>query len=102
MTPFIIGQILKPQGIKGEIKVKSLCDVVSFDSRIGIIFVGDENSILKEHKIKNARLSGKGFAYLSLLGVDDRNSAELLKDKFIFIDEEDVPSLEEGIFFVKD
>ncbi|MCL2234255.1 MAG: ribosome maturation factor RimM [Firmicutes bacterium] len=101
MTPFLIGQVLKPQGIKGELKVKCLCDVVSF-AEIDSIFVGEENKLLNEQKIKNARLNEKGFAYLQLLGVDDRNSAEAFKDKLIFIDEENVPKLEDGVFFIKD
>ena len=101
MIKQIVGQILKPQGIKGELKVKSLCDGLLFEY-LKTVFIGVEKSQLHEYKITNARLDAKGFAYLLLLGVDNRNDAELFKDKLIFINEELMPALEKGTFYVRD
>lgn len=91
-----IGRILKPQGVRGEVKVKSL--TVS-PSRFCV--VKSVHACGKEFRIEKVRVSGD-YAYIKLVGVDDRNGAEKLRDAFIEIDDADSLVLSDGEFFVSE
>ena len=92
----VIGKIVKPQGIRGEVKVYPYTDSAEVFSEISRVFIEGE-----EYKILHAR-SGDGMAYLSLRGVPDRNAAELLRDKELVIPREEAPQPEEGSYYVAD
>lgn len=91
-----IATILKPQGIRGEIKVMpqtdSAEDIKNFSS---VIIEG------REYKVLACRAAG-GFAYLTLRGVADRNAAELLRGKEVLVDREEAPELPEGRVYIAD
>ena len=91
-----IGRILKPQGIRGEVKVEPLTDDSSRFCVLKTVSVGTE---LK--KIQSVRISG-GFVYIKFGGVDDRNAAELLRGRFISVDRASSVPLEFGEFFIAD
>ncbi len=78
MEKILIGTILKPHGIKGELKIKYFAD--TFDSIKGCntVFIDDN-----EYKAKLKLDSGE-FAFLSLNSVTDRNNAELLRQKQVY------------------
>jgi len=91
-----IGQIVKPQGIKGQVKVKPLTDDVSrFDDLKSVYIDGTEFAIQQTSYLNN-------FVVLKLKGIDDRNSAETLKDKFIQIDKANAVELGENEYFISD
>ena len=92
-----IGEVLKPQGIRGEVKIRTFTDENVPVSRLKRLFIGGE-----EYKGLSFRDGEAGFAYLGLRGVPDRNAAELLRGKKIEADREDVPPLEEGTYFIAD
>lgn len=91
-----IATVLKPQGIRGEIKVKALTDSASDLSSFPRVFI-DGN----EYKILKARPQGD-CAYLTLKGVADRNAAELLRGKEILAARADAPELPEDRFYIVD
>ena len=68
-----VATVLKPQGIRGEVKVRALTDsaedLAAFKK---LIIDGAEYSVL------SVRAQGE-FAYLMLKGIADRNAAELLR-----------------------
>lgn len=90
-----IGVIAKPQGIKGELK---LFTENSADRYIDLesVYIDDV-----EKKISSIVARG-GFIYLQLEGVTDRNSAELLRGKEVFVKEEILGDLKENEFYFKD
>ena len=91
-----VATVLKPQGIRGEIKVKALTDSASDLIPIKKISIdGVEYSVL------SVRAQGD-YAYLSLKGVADRNCAELLRGKEICADREDLPPLPEDRYYIAD
>lgn len=92
----VIGEVLKPQGIRGEVKVKPLVDDVSDLKTVKRVFIGDT-----EYKILSARADAQA-AYLALSGVADRNAAELLRGKEVLADRADLPALEEGRYYIVD
>ena len=91
-----VATILKPQGIRGEIKVKTLTDSASDLSLFPRVFIDGV-----EYKLMSVRPSGD-CAYLVLRGIADRNAAELLRGKEVFALRSDAPDLPEGTYYLVD
>ena len=91
-----VATVLKPQGIRGEIKVMpqtdSAEDLKNFSS---VVIEGTEYKIL-------ACRAGGGFAYLTLRGIADRNAAELLRGKEVLVDRDEAPELPEDRVYIAD
>lgn len=91
-----VATVLKPQGIRGEVKVRALTDsaedLAAFKK---LIIDGVEYSVL------SVRAQGE-FAYLMLRGIADRNAAELLRGKDVEVLRSDVPELPEGRYYIVD
>lgn len=91
-----VATILKPQGIRGEVKVKAMTDSAEDLKAIKKILIdGVEYSVL------SVRVQGE-FAYLGLKGVADRNAAELLRGKDIEAERSQIPELPEGRYYIVD
>jgi 16S rRNA processing protein RimM len=91
-----VALILKPQGIRGEIKVKVLCDSAEDLLSFSRVYVDG-----KEYKILNVRPQGD-CAFVMLKGIADRNAAELLRGKEIIVKREDAPALPENRYYIQD
>ena len=88
--------VLKPQGIRGEIKVKALTDTAeALTAFKSILIDGAEYSVL------SIRAQGE-FAYLGLKGVADRNAAELLRGKDIEVYHSELPEPPDGRYYIAD
>ena len=91
-----VAAVLKPQGIRGEIKVKAFTDaaedIAAFKK---VIIDGVEYSVL------SVRAQGE-FAYLGLKGIADRNAAELLRGKSVEVARSEIPELPEGRYYIAD
>ena len=91
-----VAVILKPQGIRGELKVKAMTDSAdTLEAFNSVLIDGAEYSVL------SLRCSGE-FAYIVLKGVADRDSAELLRGREIEVYREDMPPLPEGRYYIAD
>ena len=90
----IIGKIVKPQGIRGELKVLPLADSPDIFCDLKKIYIEG-----KEYGVVSARI-GDGV-FLALRGIADRNAAELLRDKFVYAARSDI-TLPEGRWFIAD
>ena len=97
MSRLIIAEVLKPQGIRGEIKVKTFTDTPENVKAFKTVYI-DGNP----YKILSFRVGNDGAAYLGLRGVPDRNAAELLRGKTIEGERDDGPLLEEGQYYIVD
>lgn len=89
-----VGKILKPQGIKGEMKVVLF---ISYDRFKGLKQVTINNRV---YDVKSA-VERLGFVYMTLDGVNDRNEALELHSMSIFAECEEI-TLEDGECFVQD
>ncbi len=92
----VIGEILKPQGIRGEIKIKALLDEPEQIRKFRKVYVNGT-----EYKVLSARFDASA-AYLALSGIADRNAAELLRGKQIEALRSDAPALQEGRYYIVD
>lgn len=97
MDRLTIGEVLKPQGIRGELKIKTYTDTPEDVKKFGTVYIDG-----KGYKILSFRSPEDGQAYIGLRGVPDRNAAELLRGKLLEGDRADAPPLEEGRYYVVD
>jgi len=90
-----VGHVLKPQGIRGEIKIKPCLDDGAILLDLQQIYLNG-----KPMRILGGR-ADEDAVYLALRGVADRNAAELLRGAVVEVDRDDLP-LEEGRYFIVD
>ena len=97
MNRLIIGEVLKPQGIRGELKIKTFTDAPTDVKAFGTVYIDDT-----PYKILSFRVGPDGAAYVGLRGIPDRNAAELFRGKKLEGAREDAPELEEGRYYIVD
>ena len=96
MEKIKIGKIVNTVGLKGEVKVYNYSDSIEIYDTIESIYVEDRLTV-----IENVRAQ-KNMVILKLEGADDRNAAEALRGKELYITEDDLPELPEGQYYVRD
>ncbi len=92
----LIATVLKPQGIRGEIKIKTQTDSAEDIKGFKRVFIDDV-----EYKIMSVRPAGD-CAYITLRGIADRNAAELLRGKDLLALRSEAPSLPDGRHYIVD
>jgi len=92
-----IAKIVKPQGIRGEVKALALTDSPEDLSRFTKVYIGGNM-----YKLLSSRPMGGGCACILLGGICDRNAAEALRGSLILVAREDAPALPEGRFYIED
>ena len=95
----MIGQVLKPQGIKGEIKVKPETDDPERFLEIKHAYLDEDGS--ESIKIRAAR-TREGLAYLFIEGIDTVEKAETLRNRYLYVSRKDAKKLPEGRYFIVD
>ncbi|MDD7512549.1 MAG: ribosome maturation factor RimM [Clostridiales bacterium] len=90
-----IGKIVSPHGIKGQIKVYNYSRRDRFEDI-------SEITIDKETFNIESITSVKHMVILKVHGIDDRNSAEALRGKDIFMDEKYLDELKEDEYLIRD
>lgn len=94
MEKLEVFEVVKPQGIKGELKVRILADSFLNVNKIKKLYDGKNN----EYTVKLVKDAGGGFAFLSLDGVITRNDAELLRGVIYFADKCDIKKTKTSYF----
>lgn len=95
-----IGQIVNTFGIKGEVKVIPFTNDISRFDYLEKVYVKKKNDF-KLYKVDNVRYH-KNMVLLKLEGIDNPETAQLLKNAFLEVDREDAIPLEEGTYFIVD
>ncbi len=95
---FVIGKILKPKGLKGELKVSSYLDDIYFFETLDCLYLDGKNLKLniKSLKVRQDKV------YLFFEGYDTVESVDDFRNTEISVLQEDAPKLNEGEFFVGD
>ena len=86
MEKLEVFEVVKPQGIKGELKARILAD--SFESINKIKKIYDQNG--QEYLVKSIKNAFQGFAFLSLDKITTRNDAELYRNVIFYADKKDI------------
>ena len=97
-----IATIVGVYGIKGWVKLRiNLEDPASLTSLSPKQLIDPSGNRVRSVDITTVRTQGKGFI-AKFAGVDDRNSAELLRGHSIEIPESSLPGLNDGEFYWRD
>ncbi|MEL6524534.1 MAG: ribosome maturation factor RimM [Chloroflexota bacterium] len=99
----ILGEILRPHGIRGELRMKILTNYPErfITDDIETVFLGSspEDNSPEPYIVKAARFH-KQYLLLTLVDVTDRNIAETLRGQFVMIDMENAVPLEDDEFYL--
>ena len=93
----VIGKIVAPHGVRGDIRIMPLTDKPEQFLNLKYLLLPDG----KQLNIKNARFH-KNMVLISTKEITTMNDAELLRDKDVAVYFEDLPELNEGEFYVSD
>lgn len=103
MSFLLIGKLIKPFGLKGDLKVDFYVDDPDELSQMGEFYVADKRSASGYKPIDVEWLKEQGGRFIiKLAEVNDRDQAELWREKELFVDEALVPSADDDEFFIKD
>ena len=93
----LLGRILGPHGLKGEVKIKSFTEDPLDVASYGALNVPDG----RRFKLERARMQGD-IVIAGIKGIDDRNVAETLKGLDLSVTRDDLPETENGEFYQAD
>ena len=96
----LMGEIDRPQGIRGEVKVRQYTDDPERFYDLDVVFLKRGESY-DEVNVEDARVQGDDV-YLKLEGIDDRNEAEKLRNIQLWVDRENAVELGEDEVFIAD
>ena len=94
-----IGIVTSPHGIKGEVNVKTFLDNPKDLPNFKYIF---DVSVNRTFKILDVRGVKKDMVIVKIKGFDNRNKAEEIRGKKLYIDKSELPDTEEDEFYQKD
>ncbi|MEM7332469.1 MAG: ribosome maturation factor RimM [Chloroflexota bacterium] len=92
-----IGQILKPHGVHGEVRVRPLTDLPERFSWLDAVYLGEKTPQLT--KIAGVRFH-KDLILMKFEGMTNRDQVEGLRGKLVQVLESDAIPLEEGEYFL--
>ena len=96
----LIGEIIKPQGVQGELKLRPItCDPWRFEDMDYAYVKEGENYRRVEIKVRKVNADA---VYLRMEGVNTRNDAETMRGTQLFIDREHAVQLDEDSAFICD
>ena len=101
LSPYLLlGEIVRPQGIRGEVKVRHYTDDPARFAELDAVLTkqGDAYSPLY---ITGCRVQ-KDDVFLTIQGVADRNAAETLRGTQLYIDRANARPLSEDEVFIAD
>lgn len=98
MEKIVIGEIIKPHGIMGELKIAPLTERIERFEKLQNVYVGSEP---KQRRIRGCRVIN-GFVYMFIDGVLTRNDAEKLRGLKLSVGREDAIPLKENEYFISD
>lgn len=93
----VIGQITKPHGVRGEVRVMPHTDVPERFGWLEHVYVGETSP--KKMAVEHARVH-QGMILLKLTAVSDRLAAEALRGEWLMVPEDEAIPLEEGEYYL--
>jgi 16S rRNA processing protein RimM len=93
----LLGKILGPHGLKGEVKIKSFTADPLAVASYGAVLAPDG----RRFKLERARLQGD-IVIAAIKGIADRNVAETLKGLELSVERDDLPETDEGEYYQAD
>lgn len=97
----LLGEILRPHGIRGELRVRLLTDYPERLSEMESVFIGrnPESDDVTRYHIDQIRVH-QGYGLLKLKEIDSRDAADLLRELFVMVELENAVPLEEDEIYL--
>ena len=96
MPQIEIGKIVNTHGLKGHIKVEPWCDGIETFEYLSRVFIKNTG-----YKIESVKVQ-KNLFLLKLEGINSVEEAETLKNTVLYAQEDEMPPLPEGVYYIKD
>lgn len=91
----VIGKVLRPHGIRGELRLEVHTDTPTHLSDVDTVYVGEHH---KAYKLESSRLHS-GVLLITLAGVTDRTPAEAFRGEIISVKFAEAAPLKPGEFY---
>ncbi len=95
-----IGKIVNTHGLKGDVKVVPLTDDPMRYNKLKWVYIEIDNQLVKYYIVGIKYF--KAFVILKFEGIDDKDTAQRLKEKFLKIDRANAVRLPQGSYFICD
>ena len=96
----LIGEVLRPHGVRGELRIRILTDYPERISELEAIYLGTGvDAPVTRYAVQQMRMNGD-YGLLKLGGIDDRNAADRLRELLVMVDLDNAVPLEEGEFYL--
>jgi 16S rRNA processing protein RimM len=93
----LLGEILRPHGIRGELRVRILTDYPERINNLEQVYVGKSpnTTTATAYFVQHMRMH-QDYGLLKLKSIDDRDAADKLRQLFVMIDLDNAIPLDEG------
>jgi len=97
----LIGRIVRPHGVRGDLKVLPLTDWPERFESLTTIHLKPLKGSCRQVEIQNARFQKNGII-LKLAGIDDLDTAETLRGFELYVTPDQIPPLPDGYVHLHD
>ena len=97
----VLGEILRPHGIRGEVRMRMLTDYPERLPELEAVYIGKsaDDEHIARLGLKRVRFN-KDYALLTLEGYASRNESDRLRNKVVMVDIDDAVPLEDGEYYL--
>jgi 16S rRNA processing protein RimM len=97
----LLGQILRPHGIQGELKIRVLTDYPERIGELETVYLGEhpDDDAAENYQVQRIRPQNE-YGLLKLGGIDTREEADTLRQLYVMVALEDAVPLAEGEFYL--
>ena len=97
---YLVGKVIKPRGLKGELKVRIITSFPGHFEKLDSLFV-KQKDIWQAYSVIQAKLSN-GFVYLKFKNINSVEQAEQLRNAELGIEQQQLEKLEQDEYYVHD
>lgn len=98
MEKYLVGQIVKAQGLDGTVKIKIFTDSALRFKNINKVLLNENNYYTNFKYLRD----NSGFVYAKIDGITNRTEAENIRNTKLYIFKEDMYNLNEDEYFISD
>jgi len=95
---YLVGKVLKPQGIKGEIKAEIITSFPGHFTKLKQLYI-NEGDRWTAWSVESVRLTGR-FVYIKFAHLHSRDEAEKLRNRELYIEQADLLPLDEDAYYI--
>lgn len=97
----VIGEILRPHGVIGELRTRVLTQHPEHLQELDSVYLAKdpESPKVTQYAVEKVRMH-QGYALFKFKGINDRDAADKLRQLFVMVATQDAVPLEEGEFYL--